>query len=961
MIEKNKSVHILSIDAKDLYLSNHYINPSPVGYSIRNKDGDILTRKFINALDYSLDLIKLREVYEKVYRRHDFGFFVRNDEYTYRVINVTFKYSVKDYNMFGKDLYIKNGYCQYSDIDLQDCIDVRDGEVIAIKLDSHVEKPISNEVLGKYFYYEDGVYKTRGNFKTLINVAQLREMLYEDGFICNGIKFVRFKRSSGSARVGKCLFIDEKLYPKMHKWELCGLKVERGQDIDLAALEAYISLTLSSIIDTIEINPENILVIDDYESVFKDKVIAVRENENNNLVSAPEEVEISNSIWDGQSLLDSSMFGAYSGYGMILLRNSFFKSCCFNCNIQKFFEDNGITEISQLNGQTLAKDIRDVKMITTPSSIKYLKFGSLQQWLERIDPMFGVVKHEKKTHFFDGRLVETHYQLLNTLQMTKSEMKEFLEPAIRYYKYLRDDPAVVRHYIRYPESNKFWLPPTPLLSKNDIVYRFLGLNDKFTETAIYDGFKRDLLTHYRNNLKSGRVLVNGNYETLLGNPMEMLMQSIGEFKGKSQLGEGHVHTKRFGYDVVLLGSRSPHINPGNVWLTRNVEDEDIDKYFNLTEEILCINAINENIQQRLNGCDYDSDSLLVTDNEYLIKAAQKNYDRFYVPTNFVSGVKRKRQYTPAQLADLDIKTSANKIGDIVNLSQELNTLMWHMINNGESWDEAMKVFYDSSQLCIMSGIEIDSAKREFAVSNTKELKKLSNKYRRRDKDDRAIKPNFFGHVSRQKGYYNPQKKNYKHHDTAMDYLQQIVNKECREKRGKGGKKRNFISLVEIADRSKFEYSRIKYDQINQVLDAVRQMRHDINELWAQYNTHTDYTDSRPASIPKDDWYALSSKLNTIRQRCVDYIDKMKISYSTMYWLLKLTDNNAAKDIKRTLFYILFASPNKSFFALIQESATPIPILEEAEDGEINLFGIRYNHKMTHEEEQYWGYDLVEAS
>lgn len=359
--------------------------------------------------------------------------------------------------------------------------------------------------------------------------------------------------------------------------------------------------------------------------------------------------------------------------------------------------------------------------------------------------------------------------------------------------------------------------------------------------------------------------------------------------------------------------------------------------------------------------DYDSDTCLVTDNEYLIKAAQKNYHRFYVPTNFVSGVKRKRQYTPAQLADLDIKTSTNKIGDIVNLSQELNTLMWHMINNGESWDEAMKVFYDSSQLCIMSGIEIDSAKREFAVSNTKELKKLSNKYRRRDKDDRAIKPNFFGHVSRQKGYYNPQKKNYKHHDTAMDYLQQIVNKECREKRGKGGKKRNFISLVEIADRSKFEYSRIKYDQINQVLDAVRQMRHDINELWAQYNTHTDYTDSRPASIPKDDWYALSSKLNTIRQRCVDYIDKMKISYSTMYWLLKLTDNNAAKDIKRTLFYILFASPNKSFFALIQESATPIPILEEAEDGEINLFGIRYNHKMTHEEEQYWGYDLVEAS
>ena len=603
MIE-NKSVHILSLDAKDIYLTNHYINPSSAGYNIRNKDGDIQTKKFINALDYSLDLIKLREIYEKVYRRHDFGFFVRNDEYTYRVINVTFKYSVKEYNMYGSDLYIKNGYCQYTDINLQDCIDVQNGQVIAIKLNSPVEHPVSNEILGKHFYYDEGVYKTKNNFKTLVNVARLREMLYEDGFVCNGIKFVRFKRSSGSARVGKCLFIDEKLYPKMHKWEMCGLRVERGQDVDLAALEAYISLTLSSIIDTVEINPDNILVIDDFESTFKDKVIAVRENEKNSLFSAPEEVEITNSIWDGQSLLDVSLFGDYASYGMILLRNSFFKSCCFNCNIQKFFEDNGITDVSQLNGRTIAKQISDIKLITTPNSIKYLKFGSLEQWLKKIDPMFGVVKHEKKTHFFDGRLVETHYQLLNTLQLTKDEMREFLEPAIVYYKLLKDDPAVVRDYIKYPQSSRFWLPPTPLLSKNDIVYKFLGLNDKFTETALYDAFKKDLLKHYRNTLKNGRVLVNGNYETLLGNPMEMLMSSIGKFDGKSLLGVGCVHTKRFECNKTLLGSRSPHINPGNVLLTKNVVDENIDKYFNLTEEILCINSINENILQRLNGSTY---------------------------------------------------------------------------------------------------------------------------------------------------------------------------------------------------------------------------------------------------------------------------------------------------------------------------------------------------------------------
>lgn len=65
----------------------------------------------------------------------------------------------------------------------------------------------------------------------------------------------------------------------MHKWEMCGIKLKEGDKVDLAALEAYIALTLSSIIDTIEIKPENILILDDYESTFTDTVIATEMKE----------------------------------------------------------------------------------------------------------------------------------------------------------------------------------------------------------------------------------------------------------------------------------------------------------------------------------------------------------------------------------------------------------------------------------------------------------------------------------------------------------------------------------------------------------------------------------------------------------------------------------------------------------------------------------------------------------
>ena len=158
--------------------------------------------------------------------------------------------------------------------------------------------------------------------------------------------------------------------------------------------------------------------------MFQDRVVASRIGEDGWLKSEPETVNVENSIWDGQSLIDKSAMGSYGMYGMILLRNRFFKSACFNTNIRLFFEDRGITDVSQLNGFTLAKSLDDIKIITTPSSIKYLKFGTLEDWLRLLDEdgNFGVVKHEKPTHFFDGRMVQIHYQLLNTLQMSQEEV-----------------------------------------------------------------------------------------------------------------------------------------------------------------------------------------------------------------------------------------------------------------------------------------------------------------------------------------------------------------------------------------------------------------------------------------------------------------------------------------------------------------------------------------------------------
>lgn len=562
----------------------------------------------------SLELIELRKTYEKVYRNHKFSFWNNYKEYSKFVISVTFKYSVREYNRLKAETYVKYGYF-YDDIALNDCICIQNGELIAVQINTSVKQPVSQEILGKYFYFENGCYHIKQNVKTLYSVAELRHMVYTNGFYVDGVHYVRYKRSAGSARVGKCLFIAEPLYAKMHKWELCGLKIKEGDQIDLAGFESYIALTLSSIIGQIEIQPENILLIEDYDSVFKDKIVNVKEIDGK-LEAVEEEVDVCNTINDGMSLIDPSLMEGYSKYGFILLRNRFFKSAAFNFNVQQFFSDHGITDVSQLNGITRAKNIEDVKLITTPSSIKYLKFGTFDEWLDNVSELYGVVKHEKKTHFMNGKMVQVHYQLLNCLQMSEEEVKAFLQPTLDYLYLLKTEPAVMRYHVKFnyydvlrdnseeeTEGNEKVYTQFSAKSKNDIVFKMLGINDDFAKTKLYADFKADVIDSFVRDAKCGHILVDGNYSTICGNPVEMAQMACGLFQGESILGAGHVYTKRFEFGKTLLGSRSPHVAQGNNWLTQNVYHPLIEKYCNLTDEIVVVNSIGENLLSRLSGAD----------------------------------------------------------------------------------------------------------------------------------------------------------------------------------------------------------------------------------------------------------------------------------------------------------------------------------------------------------------------
>lgn len=935
------NLYIPSVDAKDLYLSNNFVTQVPYGYKLTHKDGTDNFRKYVNSFDYSLDLIELRNVAKKIYRKKDsLSFLFKGKEYSSKIINVTFKYAVKEFNKVAKNIYVRNGYNLY-DYDLKDgyVVEKVNGEkiLIAIDIDKKYYNPIPEDILPSYFsciYNKDNMiytYQQTKTIKTVKTARELRDWCYKHGFICNGIHYCRFKRSSGSARVGKCLFIDERLYPDMHKSEQCGLEIKHGDELDIAAFEAYISLPTSSIIDIIDIQPENILVIKDWESEFYEDAVCTDLGDNGWLITDEKKMKISNSIWDGQSLIDISLMGKYCDKGMLLLRNKFFKSCCFNTNIQKFFKDNGITEISQINGETIATDIKNIKLITTPSSIKFYKFGTLKTWLENIYPFFGIVKYDKDTHYFGGAMVQAHYQLLNTLQLSKDEVQKIVQNGLDYVNLINTDVDIMRYHLKFTDTEDNISDDNIMKNKNDIVYKLLNYDCDFHKTRIYYNFKKDVCRSYLKNMKKGHILLNGTYATLFGNPYEMLLQSIGLFDGTSVLSKGTVHNTRYPYETELLGSRSPHVTIGNILIARNVACWEIDKYFNLTANIICINSINENILERLSGSDFDSDALLITNNQILVNAAKKNYHLFKVPTRNINPPKSKRHYTPKDLADLDDKTSNNKIGEIVNLSQELNSLLWDIVmKSGQTMDEQYEfikeIYYDVCQLDVMSNIEIDKAKKEYSVDTTRELKKTRKKYEHilTMSDGRKRMPYFLGYIADTKNYKNTDRKDYQKYNTSMDYLHNCMS----GKRSDKSKGSSFLSISDIFKPDNYDWNLVNKRQINKIIKFAEDTEKYIKTIAF-------------SSLPVEDRNLFIQKA---KENLLYDINRLKLNKHTMYRLLWNLDRQKNSSIKNLLFYTLFNYKNEILTDILGQYNKVTTFLSQDSNGEIVIYGHKYIKK-----------------
>ncbi|WP_244208844.1 hypothetical protein [Paenibacillus ferrarius] len=858
MTELSKPVYIPSIEGSDIF-----------NYMFRGRE---LELKYIGMIPSSLELNKLIATGLKLSPKKANGKLISSD-----IINVKFKQKVHSGNSLIKKLTAKVHMLDDNKSDYKQKL----SEFVQL-----IESQIKEEKWREVSY------------------SELRKKLYTEGFIYNGVKYVVYKRSSAKSRIGQCLFIKEKLYDPMIKWSRMNLEFRnrpQADEVDFPSLLAYESLVGSSIESTVTIHPNNILMLEDVESKFTRISNVVRTGKDGYLDSFTEESEIRNSLFDGESLLDAMYFS--DGKSMMLLRNHMFKSAAFNCNIQEFLRSkcpNGIKyEDWKLQSMFKGEKVfaKDIHLITTPSSLKALKFNKIvgspkKMWdyWKRIvikdKCVFGVCKNEKKSKLgfgSDGNIIQqTSYQMLNSLPMTKEDVAKFTELEKEFIDQLKNNDDFFAAYIRDNAND---------INCNKMFADLYEHNDEISQTKIFRKFRTEIINGHVTHIKNGKVRLRGDYCVMLGNPMEFLYHAIGELNIKNPkslaLNYNEVYTTMFDFKEIT-GFRNPHTSPSNVLVANNINNKDIENYFNLTDNIVCVNAIGFPLQDILSGCDYDSDTVLLIDNDHLLSISKKLFEKYNVCINKVKSSKKKYKVSNEDMAIIDneLSNSQRYIGRTVNTGQLCMSRYWDLLNNGHSESELIGLMKKVDVVTVLSGICIDLAKKMFDININKEIDYVS-----KTSELKKEKPLFWKYVSQNRDIETTK------YDCPMDLLFEEMTGLSYADRKNDIPIKDLLVNYDIKDSLRRQESR--------VFSYVENMVSKINNTYAS-NLTEEETDRRVDDIVK--YYKF-------------YIDKLKMSNETMYAILLKLSKNKKDKIASRLLSVLHASHKNLFLSAFSSKFT----------------------------------------
>ena len=268
------------------------------------------------------------------------------------------------------------------------------------------------------------------------------------------------------------------------------------------------------------------------------------------------------------------------------------------------------------------------------------------------------------------------------------------------------------------------------------------------------------------------------------------------------------------------------------------------------------------------------------------------------------------------LSELDHDTSENKIGEIVNLSQKLNSIIWNEMHGGAPMEKILEIYNDVCKLAVLSGLEIDKAKRAYDNVNVgKELSALRKKYNR-------PAPIFFKEID-EKGKENE----YAFYDTAMDYIYQAVKKFNFQK---GKKKSVFYMPISwaIVDKTTSDNA-TDYRHRDKIIEICDESKARISRLYMELRVADDQEKE-----------VLDEKIAEEKAERDRQVSKWLTSENVLIFVVRHYEKNSPSDWR--IYAPIVNAPMFEKFS--RNQALPIGCVEEKADGEFTVYGKKFARK-----------------
>ena len=632
---------------------------------------------------------------------------------------------------------------------------------------------VEDVVISTYEQADEGLTLTWNYSKN--GVPYLAKVLDDTYAEPTTINYVRLGRSPNAAKAGNCYYINEHFAEAARRYLDLGLpKI----DID-PSYESYRALVLSTVLDrSVDLTTDNILVIDDHIKMIPCDVAAVKVKNGKSYIEYSPSDEVESNLWDGQSLIEKSLLG---GEDFACLRNHWFKTMALGFRLQDFFEDNGITELTDIWGRK--HNARDIKLICTPTVMKWMKLKEMtyDKWASHVNKYntpFLVNKEEHDTIYryhaikdangdyigdpaWQGRpCVKMSYQMVQTLRNGNFEELTATTRAIDFA--LKGDDEYFKEYLETKSSYQnldhwAWMAG----------YKLLINTKEFKEMRKFQTFK------IRKEAKeNGKLFVMGANLIVACNPIMMAQAACGlpmecEFSPVDNMIGGFTGRSVFGEEIAIF--RSPHQVPNNIGAVQKQECDALYRYVGSVNNVIILDAYNTNVQARMSGMDEDGDFVLATSEQVITEWAKECMRRFPCIKNEVGTTKRKW----ASLYEMDKAIARTKITTGISANLSLDIMgWWHELG------QPKELLMDACLASTYCQISVDAAKKVPEINMISDLAELKTKYNYDNGEKQLTWPS--------------DNKKKKHRNCTLDNL--YISKEKYFKRGIKGDKRLETSL-----------------------------------------------------------------------------------------------------------------------------------------------------------------------